>query len=206
MKSRLTIAVLFILLSCRASAQEWVEGGLYAEHYQLGYRSQQQIGGILHVGLLERFTVNWQIGLGPAGDGGYYFHAPAGLVAGYVLMRNQQNRPIINALPLFNNLGALLFLCPEGVGYYVTQGKMRMHVSVNPLGFDFWRDRNTGFQVGRMSGSVVMRCRLMSNMKWPIYLAPQVAATFIYRETENGALNRIGFRAGVTIGLSSEER
>lgn len=206
MRFRLTIALLFFMFSFRAPAQQWIEGGLYAEHYQLGYRSQQQIGGILHVGVMERFTLNWQIGLGPANDGGFYFHGPAGLVGGYVLMRTQRDYPIINGLPMLNNLGALLMLCPEGVGYYVTEGKMRLHVSVNPLGFDFWRDRQTGFKVGRMSGSVVVRGRLLSNMKWPIYLAPQIAATFIYRETEDGSLGRIGFRAGVTVGWSSEER
>lgn len=209
MKARVTLFLLLLFFSHRASAQlDWIEGGFYAEHYQLGYRSQQQFGGILHIGVGERLTLNWQIGLGPCAEGGYYFHAPAGLVGGYLLMRNQGDPAwyIINSLPVVNNIGALLMLCPEGVGYYVSDGKMRMHISANPLGFDYWKDRNTGFRAGRMSGTVVLRCRLMSGLKWPIYLAPQIAGTYIYRDTEDTGLSRIGFRVGVTIGYSNEER
>jgi hypothetical protein len=29
-------------------------------------------------------------------------------------------------------------MLPEGVGFYATEGKMRMHVSINPFGFDYW--------------------------------------------------------------------
>lgn len=206
MKARITLALLLSFLSFRVASQDFVEGGLYAEHFQLGYRSQQQIGGILHVGVMERFTLNWQIGIGPSAEGGIYAHAPAGFVGGMKLMRDQGSHPIINSFPLFNNLGFLLLLCPEGVGYYVTEGKMRIHVSVNPLGFDYWLRRDPYFEHGRMSGSVVIRGRLMSNLKWPVYIAPQIAGTFIYRLPEDGTLERIGFRAGVTIGFSNEER
>jgi hypothetical protein len=206
MKARLTLFLLLSFLSYRVSAQEWFEGGLYAEHYQLGSRSQQQFGGILHIGIGERFTLNYQLGIGPALDGGFYFHGTAGIVGGYKLMREQQSRPIINVLPWANNLGVLLCAIPEGVGYYATDGKMRMHVSLNPLGFDYWRDRNTGFEHGRMVGTMMIRCRLMSNLKFPIYIAPQIGASFIYRLPEDGTLERIGFRAGVTIGFSNEDR
>ena len=81
-----------------------------------------------------------------------------------------------------------------------------MHVSANPLGFDYWLRRDPYFEHGRMSGSVVFRMRLMSNLKWPIFIAPQVAATMIYRLPEDGTLDRYGFRVGVTIGYSNEER
>jgi hypothetical protein len=206
MKARFTLILLLSFLSYRVSAQEWVEGGLYAEHYQLGTRAQQQYGGQLHIGLGERFTLNWQIGIGPAMDGGFYFHAPAGLIGGYKLMREQSTRPLINVLPWANNLGLLLCALPEGVGYYATDGKMRMHVSLNPLGFDYWNSLDGSLLHGRMVGTMMIRCRLMSNLKFPIYIAPQIGASFIYRLPEDGTLERIGFRAGVTIGLSSEDR
>jgi len=204
MKSRYILFLLLFFFSFRSSAQiDHIEGGLYVEHFQLGYRSQQQIGGQLHIGIWERFTLNWQIGIGPAAEGGFYAHLPAGMVGGIKLMRD---RPWFNSIPMLNNLGVLLMVCPEGVGYYVTEGKMRMHVSVNPLGFDYWLRRDPNFEHGRMSGSVVFRCRLMSNLKWPIYIAPQETATVIYRLPDDGTLDRIGFRAGVTIGFSNEDR
>lgn len=203
MKARITLFLLLSVLSFRSSAQDHIEGGLYVEHFQLGYRSQQQIGGQLHIGIWDRFTLNWQMGIGPSAEGGFYAHAPAGFIGGMKLMRAQSQYGQGNFL---NYLGALLLVCPEGVGYYVTEGKMRMHVSLNPMGFDYWYRGNPYFEHGRMSGSVVFRCRLMSNLKWPIYLAPQIAATVIYRLPEDGTLDRIGFRAGVTIGFSNEER
>ena len=206
MKSRCTLLLAVLIICVRLSAQEWIEGGLYAEHYQLGYRSQQQIGGILHVGFMEHFTLNWQIGIGPANEGGFYFHAPAGLIGGMKIMHEQQQHPIISSMPLFNNIGFLLCLLPEGVGYYATEGKMRLHVSVNPFGFDYWYRRDPYFEHGRMCGSVVIRCRLMSSLKFPVYLAPQISASFIYRTPEDGTLDRIGFRVGVTIGFSNEDR
>lgn len=207
MKIRITLVLILSLFISRAYAQaDWIEGGLYVEHYQLGYRSQQQIGGILHIGLGERFTANYQIGIGPANEGGFYFHAPAGLVGGMKLMNEQNSNPIISSFPLFNNLGFLLCLLPEGVGAYMTEGKMRVHVSVNPLGFDYWYRREPYFEHGRVSGSIVVRWRLMSNLKWPVYIAPQVAGTIIYRLPDDGTLERFGFRAGVTIGFSNEER
>ena len=206
MKARLALFLLLSFLSFRTSAQEWMEGGLYAEHYQLGYRSQQQYGGIFHLGLGERFTLNWQVGIGPAADGGFYFHAPAGLIGGYKLMREQNTRPILQVVPWVNNLGLLLCVLPEGVGYYATEGKMRLHVSLNPLGFDYWNRLDGSITHGRMVGTMMIRCRLMSNLKFPIYIAPQIGASFIYRLPDDGTLERIGFRAGVTIGLSNEDR
>ncbi len=207
MKARLTLALLLSFLSFRATAQDWIEGGLYAEHYQLGFRSQQQYGGILHIGIGERFTLNWQIGIGPAAEGGFYFHAPAGLIGGYKLLRLQNSNPIISAFPLANNLAILLCAIPEGVGYYATEGKMRLHVSLNPLGFDYWNDIDQDLvKHGRMVGTMMIRCRLMSGLKIPIYIAPQVGASFIYRLPEDGTLERIGFRVGVTIGYSNEDR
>ena len=205
MKTRFTLFLLLCFISYRVTAQvDWIEGGVYAEHYQLGYRSQQQYGAQLHVGLGERFTLNWQVGIGPAADGGFYFHGTAGLVGGYKLMREQSTRPLLNALPWANNLGLLLCALPEGVGYYATDGKMRLHVSLNPFGFDYWR--NSEFEHGRMVGTMMVRCRLMSNLKFPIYIAPQIGASFIYRTPDDGTLERIGFRAGVTIGFSNEDQ
>jgi hypothetical protein len=203
MKARILFVFVLSKLFAPLAAQDHIEGGLYLEHYQLGYRSQQQIGGQLHIGIGDRFTLNWQMGIGPAAEGGFYAHAPAGFIGGMKIMRVQSQYGQGNFL---NYLGALLLVCPEGIGYYATEGKMRMHVSVNPLGFDYWYRRDPYFEHGRMSGSVVVRCRLMSNLKWPIYLAPQIAASFIYRLPDDGTLDRIGFRAGVTIGFSNEER
>lgn len=203
MKARLLLFAVIILFPVMIKAQDHFEGGLYAEYFQLGYRSQQQIGGQLHMGIGDRFTLNWQAGIGISNEGGFYGHAPAGFVGGMKLLRD---RSIYTQGSVWNYLGTLLLVMPEGVGYYITEGKMRMHVSANPLGFDYWLRRDPYFEHGRMSGSVVFRMRLMSNLKWPIFIAPQVAATMIYRLPEDGTLDRYGFRVGVTIGYSNEER
>jgi hypothetical protein len=196
-RAMLFVALLFAA-TASAFAQDQIEGGLYAEHFQLGYRSQQQFGGILHIPFGDRFTANYQLGIGPSQQGGFFIHAPAGAVAGAFLLSNA------NGGELFNYLGVLMFVLPEGVGMYVTDNeRMRAHVSLNPLGFEYWHRNNPYEEIAKMSGNVVLRLKMHTNLPVPTYIAPQIAGTWIY--TPGQTRERFGFRAGVTMGYESKE-
>jgi hypothetical protein len=189
---------LLLIAACFAfnisHAQDELEGGVYAEHFQLGYRSQENFGGILHIPI-GAFTLNYQIGLGPKSGGGLYVHAPVGCVVGAWMLGNFSNFRFLTLL------GALSIAVPEGVGVYLSEGdKISTHLSVNPLGFDYWYRRDEYEEIGRMSGSVVFRVKMRTNLDFPAYIAPQLAATMIYRaDREN--FDQFGFRAGVTFGI-----
>lgn len=199
MKGRFLITILLLTgLLKNGFAQGNFEGGLYAEHYQLGYRAQLNFGIIVHAPLGDRFTLNYQIGLGPKLGGGLYVHAPVGAVAGAFLLANA------NDFDFLSTVGILTLLVPEGVGMYFGEGKMKMHASVNPLGFDYWHRRDPNYEeIPKVSGSLVFRVKMNTGMEWPSFIAPQVAGTMIY--TPGESTSRFGVRAGITIGIGSTE-
>lgn len=187
----LFVCVLVPFLS--AQAQGGIEGGFYAEHFQLGYRSQQSFGGILHYPISDRFTLNYQIGIGPAQGGGIYIHAPAVAVAGAFLLSQAADVRALGAL------GALALVIPEGVGMYVGNGKLKPHISINPLGCDYWHRRDPYEEFTKMSCSMIVRFKMRTNLSVPVYVAPQIGGVFVY--TPGELTERFGFRAGIAIGF-----
>lgn len=198
---RKTLLFLLFLLPLWSAAQGGIEGGLYFEHFQLGYRGQTSVGGMLHVPVGDRFTLNYQANIGLYSGRGFYAHAPVGAVAGIWLLTHTRGGGLNN---LVNGLGALLVIIPEGAGMYVTENRLKMHVSVNPLGFEYWRRwGGQGEETGKMSCNVVARFKMPTNLKWNIYVAPQVAGTIIYTPGEK--TDRFGVKAGVTFGFDAGE-
>ncbi len=74
---------LIIALSIRCCyAQDVLDIGIYGEHFQLGDRAQQSYGLMIHFPFAERFTLNYQAGIGPRQPEGLFVHAPAGAIGG----------------------------------------------------------------------------------------------------------------------------
>ncbi|MBI3509383.1 MAG: hypothetical protein HY064_01880 [Bacteroidetes bacterium] len=179
-------------------SQGKVEGGLYAEHFQLGYKGQEQFGGILHYPVGGgKFTLNYQSGIGFQDGGGFYAHTSAGAIAGLWLMYHSLGVQYVNYL------GFILVLVPNGAGMYFGHGKIVQHISIDPLDVDYWHHYFPYEDRARMSGSIVYRVKLLPDLKWPIYIAPQVSLTMIY--LTNNKVQQYGFRAGVCIGYQSNK-
>lgn len=184
-------------LAAFSFAQGGVEGGLYANYFQLGYRGQTSFGGQLHIPIGDVFTLNYRLSLGPS-NGGLYVHAPAGAVAGGWLISN------FNESELLGAIGFLMFAVPEGVGGYIkSEGKFRPYVSLNPLGIEYWHKKDPYEEFAKMSCNATFRMKMTTGVSWLHYIAPEVSATYIY--TPGTLTERIGFHIGITFGYQSEE-
>jgi hypothetical protein len=199
MKKKFLISVLFYFSAHLLFSQGKVEGGLYAEYFQLGDRGFQDVGGMLHIPFADRFTANYHLGFGSSTTGGFFVHAPGGVVAGLW---------IFSRLGQFGNgngyLTALLCALPEGVGYYPpTKGKIVTHISINPLSVEYFYKGSPHEEWGKLSCNFVLRVKMPTRLKIPSYIAPQIAGTFIYTPGQTTA--RYGVRAGVTIGFEKQD-
>jgi hypothetical protein len=188
------------LFSISLSSQGKLEGGLYAGYFQLGYRGFNDFGGILHVPIGDNTTLNYHLGAGSSLNSGIYVHAPGGLVAGLWVLDRLGNGG--------NRVGYLALLCclvPEGVGYYFpTKGKFQPHISINPLGVEYFYRSRTGEEWGKMSCDIVGRIKMKTSFKKSgLYFAPQIAATYIY--TPGATTSRLGFKAGFTLGFQERD-
>jgi hypothetical protein len=196
------IATVFLLITGLSSftqlkAQGEMEGGIYANYFQLGYRGQPSFGGQFFFPLGDRFTLNYRLSLGPANKG-LYVHTSAGSIAGGYLMTRSGG--IFNG-NILNGLGALLFIVPEGVGFYIKEeGRFKPHLSINPLGFEYWRRWKAPQEdFAKMSGSVVFRMKMdIGDFDWLDFVAPEFSTVWIY--TPGTKTAQIGFHLGVCIG------
>lgn len=193
---RALVFALFIFSVKAISAQGKLEGGVFGEYYQLGDNSQTQFGAILHIPIQDRFTLNYQFGLGPRQDGGYYMHSPPGVIIAGWLLLNGRN------LSGLSYLGYLAIVVPQGVGMYFGKGKIVSHVSIDPLSVDFWHRNYPYDEKWKLGCNFTYRVKMLSDLKYPIFIAPQITATCLYTP---GTLSPFGVRAGVTIGLQAKE-
>jgi hypothetical protein len=179
-----------------------VEGGFYAEYFQLGDRSFNNFGGILHLPIGDRWTLNYHIGFGTSLNRGIFVHATAGTVSGIWVLNEMQGTGI-----RVGYLSFLLCIVPEGVGYYLPNKsehpKFLTHISVNPLGVEYFYNNRTHEEWGKMSCDVVARFKMQTSLKFPGYLAPHIAATWIY--TPGATTSQFGLKAGITIGFEAKE-
>ncbi|HEU4718857.1 MAG TPA: hypothetical protein VFU15_13530 [Bacteroidia bacterium] len=187
----------FFIFVSNLEAQGNIEGGLYTEYSQFGYYGQFAAGGVLYIPWKDRFTLNYEACIGRQNNRGFYAHAPAGALSGAYLIGQA------SGVTFLNYLGVLLFLVPEGVGMYVTEGKISTHISVNPLGFDYWYKRDPYDETGCLSGSIVFRLKMpLQGYSWPLFVAPQVAVTWLYGNSD--PVGNPGLRAGVCIGFDAK--
>ncbi|HTL83514.1 MAG TPA: hypothetical protein VL651_17480 [Bacteroidia bacterium] len=197
---RILLLFLFSFLFFNAPAQApqgqgKLEGGFYAEYYQLGNNGQEQFGGILHIPIGDRFTLNYQLGIGPRIGGGFYVHSPPGVIVAGWLLINSGN------LGAFDYLGFLSIAIPQGVGMYFGKGKIISHFSIDPLSVDYWRKSFPEEEKWKLGCNFTYRAKMISDLKYPIYMAPQVTVTYLYLP---GSLSPFGVRAGIAIGLEAK--
>lgn len=197
---KLLLTLLFILPSFSLlRAQGGIEAGFHAEQSFFGNRLQQSFGFNLYLPVGDIFTVNWQLGIGPRTNGGFYAHAPAGAVAG-VWMISQfggVDRRFWNAA------GVLLAILPEGMGVYANdEGRFRHHFSLNPLGMDYWYRKNPYDELGKLSGTIQYRLKFVPKEDMNFFISPTVATTLIYNPENR--IDQWGLRVGLTIGYSEE--
>jgi hypothetical protein len=199
MKKLLNTTLFLLLFTCAVRAQGGIEGGFHAEQSFFGNRLQQSYGFNLYLPVGDIFTVNWQLGIGPRTNGGFYTHTPAGAVAG-VWMLSQfggVNRRF------WNVTGLLLAILPEGMGVYAnSEGRFRHHFSLNPLGMDYWYRKSPYDELGKLSGTIQYRLKVIPREDWNFFISPTIATTLIYNP-ENG-IEQWGFRVGLSIGYSEE--
>lgn len=195
-----TFAIVLLSLSgiC-LSAQGKVEGGFYAEYFQLGERSFNDFGGMLHIPIGDVGTLNYHIGFGTSLNGGLFVHSTGGAAAGFWILNKLGGSGL-----RVGYLSFLLCLVPEGAGIYLpSKGKFKTHLSVNPLSVEYYYKGDPHQEWGKLGCDVVARFKMKPNFKYPIYLAPQVSGTVIY--TPGETTSQFGIKAGVTIGFESRD-
>ena len=194
------LAVLLLsFFSITLFSQGKIEGGFYAGYFQLGDRSFNDFGGMLHIPVGDRATLNYHLGFGTSLNSGIYVHCTGGMVAGFWVL-NKLNGSGFRA----GYLSFLLCLVPEGVGLYLpSKGKFTTHISINPLSVEYFYRPRTGEEWGKMGCDIVARFKMRSSFDLPVYFAPQVAATVIY--TPGQTTSKFGLKAGFTLGFEGRD-
>jgi hypothetical protein len=192
----LYLGVLCLLIPFLGRAQNGIDIGLVAEHVQLPSKSMQSYG-IMAYYKIDQFTLNYHLGIGPSSQGGMYVHAPAGAAAAAFLLSKIDSTRLGSRI--LGVAGILSLLIPEGVGFYTSEGeRFSTHVSVNPLGYEYWKRKDPYLEEWRLSGSVVFRLRAMVLPKYRIFLSPHIGPVLTYKD------GHLGFKGGLVIGYSGE--
>lgn len=180
-------------------AQGKVEGGFYAEYFQLGDRGFNDFGGMLHVPIGDKVTLNYHIGFGTSTNGGIFVHSTGGAAAGFWILNELGGTGL-----RVGYLSFLLCMVPEGVGFYLPEkNKISTHVSINPLSVEYYYKMSPYEEWGKLGCDVVLRFKMYNKKKIPDFIAPQISGTWIYTPGESTA--RFGVKAGVTIGFEKRE-
>ncbi len=199
LKQKALAVLLLSFCSITAFSQGEIEGGFYGGNFQLGDRGFNEFGAILHVPVGDAVTLNYHFGFGTSLNSGVYVHSTAGMIGGLWILSKLGGSGLE-----VGHLAFLMCIVPEGVGVYLpSKGNFKTHLSINPLGVEYFYRGATGEEWGKMSCDFVARFKLSTSLKLPVYFAPQVAATVIY--TPGETTSRYGFKAGVTIGFEGKD-
>ncbi len=160
-KTVLTGLLLF-LLSEHVSAQHKfsAEVGGYAEiryfrtmPYYHG-DALKPLGVQLFLNIGTRLSLDYQIG-GTRYVNSVYgnMHLPAGMGYGSILLGDRKP------------YGALLFLIPEGVGYYFKDDHSGLHISVRPFGMEYFHKLRSDQETYEKTASLSFRYRYVAGTK-----------------------------------------
>ncbi len=191
---------LFVLLSFSISLKSQEEGidiGIIADYHQLPNRSMESFGlqAYYHI---DRFTLNYQLSVGPNLEGGIYVHATGGMAAaGFIFSRIDSTQRIIGGGMAV--VGVICMLIPEGIGYEIKQSeKLNADIILNPLGYEYWKRKDPYLEEWSLSATAMFRLKYMIFPKQNVFLAPQAGVSYMYKT------GLLGFKAGIMIGIHPE--
>ena len=128
----LIIFGILFLLSRVAQGQNDLYGGITFENLTFNKSSIYSIGTDFYAPFGDRYTLNYSFKLGLSKDHSFVFHSSVSTLLGTYLLALNGDYPGIAAL------GLICLAIPEGVGMYMGQDGQALHLSVNPLGMDYF--------------------------------------------------------------------
>lgn len=112
------------------------------------------LGIQLFLNIGKRLSLDYQVG-GTRYVNSVYgnLHLPAGMGYGSMLLRDRKP------------YGVLLFLIPEGVGYYFKEDHSGVHVSVRPFGMEYFHKLRSDEETYEQTASLCIRYRYVAGTK-----------------------------------------
>jgi hypothetical protein len=178
-----------------AHCQNDMYGGLTFENLTYNKSSIYSIGTDFYAPFGDRFTLNYSFKLGLSKDHSFVFHSSVSTLLGTYLLALNGNYPGIATL------GLLCLAIPEGVGMYMGPDGQALHLSVNPLGMDYFSAGDFTQEYVGMSCSAVARIHYKLKSHFPSYITPM--AGLYYRYNQSAINEQYGIRLGVSFGLAS---
>ncbi len=170
-------------------------GGLTFENLTYNKSSIYSIGTDFYAPFGDRFTLNYSFKLGLSKDHSFVFHSSVSTLLGTYLLALNGNYPGIATL------GLICLAIPEGVGMYMGPDGQALHLSVNPLGMDYFSAGDFTQEYVGMSCSAVARIHYKLKSHFPSYITPM--AGLYYRYNQSAINEQYGIRLGVSFGLAS---
>jgi len=178
-----------------ASGQNDMYGGITFENLTYNKSSVYSIGTDIYAPFKERFTLNYSFKIGFSKDHSFAFHSSVSTLLGSYLLALNGNYPGIATL------GLICLAIPEGVGMYMGPDGQAIHLSVNPLGMDYFSAGDFTQEYVGMSFSAVARIHYKLKSHFPSYITPMVGLYYRYKQTSIN--EQYGIRVGVSFGLAS---
>lgn len=192
----LFILVLFLPSILFAQEQNDMYGGITLEQLTYNKTSVYSIGADVYAPIGNRFTLNYSAKLGFSKDYNIVFHSPVSTLLGTYLLALNPDYPGIATL------GLICLAIPEGVGMYLGPDGQALHLSVNPLGMDYFGSPDQTLDYVGMSCSAVARIHYKLNSYFPSYITPMVGLYYRYGQANFG--DQYGIRFGVSFGVASK--
>jgi hypothetical protein len=176
-------------------SQNDLYGGITFENLTYNKSSVYSVGTDFYAPFKDRFTLNYSFKLGLSKDHSFVFHSSVSTLLGtYLLALNGD-------FPGIATLGLICLAIPEGVGMYVGQDGQALHLSVNPLGMDYFSAGDFTQEYIGMSCSAVARIHYKLKSHVPSYITPMIGLYYRYKQTSIN--EQYGIRVGVSFGIAS---
>ncbi len=195
----LGILFLFTLFftSREGHSQNDLYGGITFENLTYNKSIVYSIGTDFYAPFGDRYTLNYSFKLGLSKDKSFVFHSSVSTLLGTYLLALNGDYPGIATL------GLICLAIPEGVGMYLGQDGQAMHLSVNPLGMDYFSAGDFTQEYIGMSCSAVARIHYKLKSHIPSYITPMVG--LYYRYNQSAINEQYGVRLGVSFGIASRQ-
>ena len=187
---------LLLFTSKTGFTQRDLYGGITFENLTYNKSSVYLIGTDLYAPFKDRFTLNYSFKLGLSKDHSFVFHSSVSTLLGTYLLALNGDYPGIATL------GLICLAIPEGVGVYLGQDGQAVHLSVNPLGMDYFSAGDFTQEYIGMSCSAVARIHYKLKSYFPSFITPMVG--LYYRYNQSAINEQYGVRFGVSFGLASK--